>query len=109
MPVNNQASLAKKIIFTELNGDNNTENYVYGIWDPITSNIFKFNTVKIDGKVIQPYIKFFISSDSEKGNLAEEIVLDYKIEEETSYGRWKVTIDENNNFIANNQLWVKVK
>lgn len=105
--VNTPATLAKQITFTNLTSIDNNSNYVYGVWQKVSSNIFNIDIFKKDSTSIQPYIKFFISSDTENGNLAEEILLDYKIEE-VDGNKWKITIDSNQ-FIRDNQLWVKVK
>ena len=105
--VNTPATLAKQITFTNLTSIDNNSNYVYGVWQKVLSNIFNIDIFKKDSTSIQPYIKFFISSDTENGNLAEEILLDYKIEE-VDGNKWKITIDSNQ-FIRDNQLWVKVK
>lgn len=105
--VNTPATLAKQITFTNLTSIDNNKNYVYGDWQRVSSNIFNIDIFKKDSTSIQPYIKFFISSDTENGSLAEEIVLDYKIEE-VEGNKWKITIDSNQ-FIGDNQLWVKVK
>ena len=105
--VNTTATLAKQITFTNLTSIDNNKNYVYGVWQKVSSKIFNIDVFKTGSTSIQPYIKFFISSDTENGSLAEEIVLDYKIEE-VEGNKWKITIDSNQ-FINNNQLWVKVK
>lgn len=104
--VNTTATLAKQITFTNLTSIDNNGNYVYGIWDQVIANPYYFSIFMNNSRPVQPYIKFFISSDNTNGNLAEEIALNYKIEQDGNL--WKITIDSNR-FITQGELWIKVK
>lgn len=75
-------------------------NYVYGLWEPVTTLIPKFT---YNEKNIIPYIKFYTVTGGEGNKMPnEEVIIDYKLE--LINDSYQVTPEENNL-----NLWMKVK